>query len=109
MNAVPTERRGSIGVAMAWMAGLSLLLFWLPLVGPFVAGYVGGRKSGSLGRALVAAVLPTLLLTVLVGYLSAALSGMPLVGFLAGFGSLILFAGNIGPMLVGAMLGGVMA
>ena len=43
------------------------------------------------------------------GYFSAALSGMPLVGFLAGFGSLILIAGNIGPMLLGALLGGFMA
>lgn len=109
MTAAPPERHGTIGAGIAWMGGLSLLLFWLPLVGPFIAGYVGGRKSGSIGRALVAAVLPILLLTVLVGYLSAALSGIPLVGFLAGFGSLILVAGNIGPMLVGAILGGFMA
>ena len=100
----PTARHGSIGAGVAWMSGLTLLLFWLPMLGPFIAGYVGGTKAGSVWRAVVAAVLPALILTLLVGYFSAALSGMPLVGFLAGFGSLILIAGNIG-----ALLGGFMA
>lgn len=27
---------------------LSILLFWLPLIGPLVAGFVGGRKAGTL-------------------------------------------------------------
>ncbi|MEO8032549.1 MAG: hypothetical protein ABI765_17000 [Gemmatimonadota bacterium] len=102
-------KRGSIGAGVLWMSALALLLFWLPVVGPLVAGYVGGRKAGSAARALVAAIVPGLILTVLVGFLSTMLSGLPLIGILAGFGTLILLTGNIGPMLLGALLGGFMA
>ena len=34
-------RRGSIPKAMAWMIGLSVALFWIPLLGSFIAGFVG--------------------------------------------------------------------
>ena len=91
------------------MGGLSLVLWWVPLFGPFVAGYVGGAKAGSVTKALLATIFPGLALTIGVSLFSAALSGHPLVGFLAGFGTLILIVGNIGPMLVGALLGGFMA
>jgi hypothetical protein len=106
---VPAPHQGSVTEGMLWMSGLSLVLWWIPLIGPFIAGYVGGSRAGSVGRALVATILPGVILTVAVGFSSAALSGMPLVGFLAGFGTLMLIAGNIGPMLVGAILGGFMA
>jgi hypothetical protein len=41
-----------------WIVALSLLLFWIPVLGPAVAGYVGGRKAGTPLRALFAAVIP---------------------------------------------------
>jgi len=28
------------------MVGLSLLLWWVPVLGPATVGYIGGRKSG---------------------------------------------------------------
>ena len=52
-------KQGSIVMAMIWMAVLSLLLFWLPLLGPLVAGFVGGRTAGSAGRGLLACVRGT--------------------------------------------------
>jgi len=104
-----TPARGSIGAGVLWMSALALLLFWLPVVGPLIAGYVGGRKSGSVARAFAAAVAPAIVLTLLVSVLSTALTAVPLIGILAGFGTLIFLIGNIGPMLLGALLGGFMA
>ncbi len=43
-----------------WIVALSLLLFWVPVLGPAVAGYVGGRKAGTPLRAFFAALLPIL-------------------------------------------------
>ena len=63
-----TERRpGSLYRGMNWMAGLSILLFWLPVAGPLIAGLVGGYKAGDLRRALLAVFLPAVGMGVLVG------------------------------------------
>jgi hypothetical protein len=104
-----TPSKGSLWSAIAWMGGLSLLLFWLPLIGPFIAGFVGGKKAGSVGNAALAVFLPGLLLAVLSFVLGTMLSGMPLIGILAGFGGLVLAFSSIGPLLVGALLGGFTA
>ena len=37
------------------MAVASVLLAWLPIVGPFVAGYIGGRTAGETPEGLSAA------------------------------------------------------
>ena len=55
------DRSGSVGIAMFWMVMLSVLLFWLPLLGPFIAGFVGGRKAGGVIQAAIAVFLPGLL------------------------------------------------
>ena len=104
-----TETKGSLWAAIGWMSMLSLLLFWLPLLGPFLAGYVGGKKAGTPGNAALAVFLPGVLLAVLSFVLGTMLSGLPIIGILAGFGGLIFAFANIGPLLVGALLGGFMA
>lgn len=39
--------RGSITAGIVWMfLIISILLFWLPVVGLFIAGLVEGKKSG---------------------------------------------------------------
>ena len=103
------QPKGSLWSAIGWMSVLSILLFWLPLLGAFIAGYVGGKKAGSVGNAALAVFLPGILLAVLSFALGTMLSGLPLIGILAGFGGLILAFANIGPLLVGALLGGFMA
>ena len=55
-----TDRQGSVGRGLFWMILLSILLFWLPVAGPFLAGLVGGKKAGSLGNALLSAILPAI-------------------------------------------------
>ena len=40
-----TENKGSITIAILWMLFISVLLFWLPVIGPLIAGLVGGKKA----------------------------------------------------------------
>jgi hypothetical protein len=106
---VSERGRGSIVGAAAWMLAISLLLFWLPFVGPLLGGVVGGRKAGGVVRAVAAALLPACVVAVLLLVLATALTGMPLIGALAGAGGFVLVAAQVGPMILGAVLGGLMA
>ncbi|MES1926847.1 hypothetical protein [Salinisphaera sp. T31B1] len=102
-------KQGSLVMAMIWMAVLSLLLFWLPLIGPLLAGFVGGRTAGNAGRGLLAAVLPAAVLCfVLVGF-GTALIGMPIIGAIAGAGLFVLIVVQSLPLLAGALVGGLTA
>jgi hypothetical protein len=102
-------RRGSIMSAMNWMGGLTLLLFWLPVLGPLIAGVVGGWKAGSAKRAIIAVFLPAVLIGVLVAVAVGWLMHGFFWGLLAGFGGVALSLLNIGPLLLGALAGGLAA
>jgi hypothetical protein len=92
--------------AMFWMTALSVLLFWLPVLGPAIAGFVGGRKAGGVGPAVIAAFLPGILFGAILFVLASALSGIPLLGAVAGLGGMAIAFAHIGPLLVGAIIGG---
>ncbi len=104
--------KGSVFSGMMWMIFLSVLLFWLPLLGPLLAGIVGGKKSGGVLRALAACVLPIVILSAVV-WLSFAVVGLPFHG--------LVIAGLVGTSLVpyllfhnfalvcGALVGGALA
>jgi len=104
-----TEKQGSVGRGLFWMILLSILLFWLPVVGAFLAGLVGGKKSGSLGNALLAAILPALILGALLTFLATVFTGLPVIGLVAGLGGSIFALSNIVPLLLGAFIGGLLA
>lgn len=104
----PTKPRGSISAAINWMGCLAILLFWLPVVGPFIAGLVGGRKAGSVGRALIAVFLPGILTAALAAITVTWLTHWLFWGALAGLGGLVLCFLNIGPLLLGAVIGGLL-
>jgi hypothetical protein len=99
------NRSGSVVSAMLWMFLLSVLLFWLPVAGPLIAGFVGGRKAGSLGNAVLAVFLPGLIIGALLFFSASLLTGVPLVGLLAGMGGFAVAAIHIGPLLLGAIIG----
>lgn len=101
--------RGSVLSGMLWMFLVSLLLFWLPGIGALVAGIVGGMKAGGIGAGLLAAVLPGLVFGLALAFVATALSGMPIFGLLAGMSGLLLVLLQIGPLLVGALIGGALA
>ena len=96
----------SILRATFWMTGLSVLLFWLPVLGPAIAGFVGGRKAGGVGPAVIAAFLPGILFGAILFVLASALTGIPLLGAVAGLGGMAIAFAHIGPLLVGAIIGG---
>ena len=95
--------------AMNWMGGLSLLLFWLPVVGPLVGGLVGGHKAGTVRHAVIAVFLPAILLGLMVTAGVAYLTDLLAWGVLAGLGTAMLLLLQVGPMLAGALTGGLIA
>lgn len=99
------QRPGNVGSAILWMFVLSLLLFWLPILGPLIAGFVGGRKAGSVGNAILAVILPGVVFGVALFLLASILTGVPIFGFIAGAGGVVLAFAHIGPLLVGAIVG----
>jgi hypothetical protein len=101
--------RSSIVGASVWMLVISLLLFWLPFVGPLLGGVVGGRKAGGVGRAILASLVPAFVAAVLFLVLGTLLTGLPLIGAIAAAGGFVLVAAEVGPMILGAILGGLMA
>ena len=106
-------RRGNIMSAMGWMIGLSILLFWLPVLGGLIAGFVGGRKAGGVLEAIVAVILPGLVMVVLTALLGGLLGGIPIIGHLAalvaGLGAVVMSFLNVVPLLLGAILGALTA
>lgn len=104
-----TVKRGSILSAMGWMFLISILLFWLPVLGPLIAGIVGGRKAGSVGNAILAVILPALCLGAALLLSGAAITGIPLLGALVGIGATALVLLHAGPLLLGAIIGGLVA
>lgn len=100
---------GSVFWGAFWMLLISILLFWLPGIGGFIAGIVGGKVSGSVGNALVAALLPALGLGLLLFFFATALTGMIAIGLIAGLGGLMLGLVHIGGLLLGAIIGGLIA
>jgi hypothetical protein len=103
------DKQGSIGSAMVWMFVISILLFWIPILGSLIAGFVGGRKAGSVGSAIVAVFLPGIIFFIVLFLLAASLVGIPLIGVAAGAGGLMLSLLHVGPLLIGAILGGATA
>ena len=100
--------KGSIVSGALWMLLLSALLFWLPLIGPLFAGFIGGKKSGGVLAAIAAVFLPGLVMGIGLFLLASALSGMPLVGLVASLGGLAFALSHVGPLLVGAVIGGLL-
>jgi len=88
---------------------LSLLLFWLPVLGPFTAGLIGGRKTGGIFNAILAVLAPSFVIGVLLFALATVVTHLPLIGLVAGIGGTVIALSHVGPMLVGAVLGGAIA
>ncbi len=94
---------------MTWMFVISLLLFWLPVIGPLIAGIVGGKKSGGVGPAIAAVFLPIVVLGAALTFFASALTGIPLLGAVLGLGAAAILVTHVGPLLLGAIIGGLMA
>lgn len=102
------NKKGSIVSGIFWMFLISILLFWLPGFGPLIAGIVGGKKSGGVLNAIIAVILPAIVLGICLFLFTSLLTGAPVIGFVAGAGSAILVLSNVGPLLIGAIIGGIL-
>jgi hypothetical protein len=103
------EKKGSVFAGFLWMIILSILLCWLAFVGPLLAGLVGGKKAGGVGKALLAALLPAILFGAALAALATTMTGVPVMGAVAGAGGFVLAASQVGPLLLGAVIGGLIA
>jgi len=103
-----TQKEESILSGIFWMFLISILLFWLPGFGPLIAGFVGGKKSGGVLNAIIAVILPAIVLGICLFLFTSLLTGAPIIGFVAGAGSSILVLSNVGPLLIGAIIGGIL-
>ncbi len=87
---------------------LNLLLFWVPIVGPFIAGYVGGKAAGSLRNALLAVFLPSIVLGICIFFYISVFTGFPFLGMMIASGGVALVVSmDVGPLLLGAIIGGL--
>ena len=103
------EQGGSVILGAIWMIVISILLCWLPGIGSLIAGIVGGKTAGGVGSALIAALLPGIILAAALFFLGTALTTLPLVGVIFGMGGLVVSLIGIGPLMVGAIIGGLLA
>lgn len=101
------EDEGSVIVGFVFMLVLSILLFWLPLLGPLVAGFVGGRKAGSVGNGILAALLPALVIGVIVTFGFGLIS--PIIGAILGGTMFVVVGIQSFILLIGAIIGGATA
>ena len=104
-----STRRGSLASAINWMGGLSLLLFWMPVLGPLIAGLVGGVKAGTVRRAVTAVFVPSVLTGVLAAAGVTYLADWFPWGMLAGLGAVVICLVNVVPLFAGAVAGAVVA
>ena len=102
------QKKGRILSGIFWMYLISIILFWLPGFGPLIAGIVGGKKAGGLINAIIAVFLPAIILGIMLFVFGSALTSAPIIGFVAGAGSFILVISNVGPLLIGAIIGGIL-
>jgi hypothetical protein len=100
---------GSVLMGMIWMFIISLLLFWLPGLGSLIAGIVGGKQAGGVLAGMMAALLPGLLVAIGLFFAGTMLTTLPVIGAtLAGLG-LLLYVLYIPPLIIGALIGGLLA
>lgn len=101
--------RGTIAAGMSTMLMLSILLSWIPGLGTLVAGIVGGRIANGCGAALMASAVPAVLVGALLFFLAPMFATLPYIGTLAIMGGLILASVQIASLLLGALIGGLLA
>jgi len=100
--------RSSVVAGSLWMIGITLALFFLPLINGLIGGFVGGYKVGNVGRALIAAILPAVVVAVGLWVLFA-IAEAPVWGLVAGLtGATLVVLADVG-IFIGAALGGALS
>ena len=103
------ENSGSIVMGMFWMFFISLLLFWLPGIGSLIAGVVGGKQAGGVIAGMLAALLPGIVVAISLFFAGTLLTTLPVIGAVLAGGGFLLYVLYIPPLLIGALIGGLLA
>ena len=103
------ENNGSIFMGTFWMFVISLLLFWLPGIGSLIAGIVGGKRAGGVMAGIMAAMLPGIVVGIALFFAGTMLTALPVVGAILAGSGLLLYVFYIPPLLIGALIGGLLA
>lgn len=101
--------RSDIAAGMSVMLMLSILLSWIPGLGTLIAGIVGGKIASGFTAATIAALLPGLLIGFLLFYMSGIFAGLPVIGSVADMGGVALATIQVSALILGAVIGGLMA
>ncbi|MBD3170093.1 MAG: hypothetical protein GF307_11465 [candidate division Zixibacteria bacterium] len=108
MTEYVVKRQSSLTAAFLWMFFISILLFWLPVLGPFIGGLVGGKKAGSVGRGFMASLLPALVIALFLIFITGSFV-LPPVAAVVGGAIIIVYIANLSSMIIGAIVGGALA
>ncbi|MGZ3696383.1 MAG: hypothetical protein ACXVBE_06490 [Bdellovibrionota bacterium] len=105
----PASTSNSRLVASAlWAIGISMALFFLPLLNGLIGGFVGGYLAGSVKRGLIAMILPAAAVGAGLWLLFATL-GAPVFGVLVSSGAAVMIAMSEIGIFLGAAIGGYAA
>jgi len=96
-------------MGMMWMFVISLLLIWLPGLGPLIAGIVGGKTAGGVMKGFLAALLPGLILAVTLFAFGSVFTVLPVIGAIIAGSGILLYLLYIPILLIGAFIGGLLA
>lgn len=96
-------------MGMIWMFIISLLLFWLPGIGSLIAGIVGGKRAGGIMAGIMAAMLPGIVVGAALFFAGTMLTTLPVIGAILAGSGLLLYVFYIPPLLIGALIGGLLA
>ena len=88
---------------------IALLLFWLPVIGTEVAGVVGEKRGSGIGSATMAAILPAIVVGGLLFAFAAMMTGIAVLGPIAGMVGVFLALGLVGSLLLGALIASIFA
>ncbi|MCP4632804.1 MAG: hypothetical protein GY855_07740 [candidate division Zixibacteria bacterium] len=102
------KKQSSLTSSFLWMFIISVLLFWLPIVGTFIGGLVGGKKAGGVGRAFTASILPAIVIALLLITFSGSFVLPPIAALLGG-AVVIIYIANLTSLVIGAVVGGALA
>lgn len=89
-----------------WMIGISLVLFFIPMLNGLIGGLVGGYRVGSVKKAMMSAFLPAIVVAVGLWVMFTAF-GLPVAGFFTGITIAMLVVLSEVGLFVGAFIGGM--
>jgi hypothetical protein len=101
------EGKRTFLITTAWMTGLTLVLFFLPVINGFSGGAVGGYFAGDRKRAIADSGLSIILVSLVLG-LAFSFAGEPVLGLYAkSISSVIILMADAG-IVLGALFGGML-